>query len=68
MKGITVVDIGHNPEQTRFGKCEVCLSYSVANNAYIVLELPDGTTHEVNTFMWDWGDYEEYRVDDIVDF
>ena len=68
MKGITVVDTGHNPEQTTFGTCELCFSYGVADNPYIVLELPDGTTHEVNTFMWDWGDYDEYRVDNIVDF
>lgn len=68
MKGITVVDVGKNPEQTTFGTCELCFSYGVADNPYIVLELPDGTTHEVNTFMWDWGDYDEYRVDNIVDF
>lgn len=68
MKGITVVDIGYNPEQTRFGTCELCFSYGVADNPYIVLKLPDGTTHEVNTFMWDWGDYNEYRVNNVVDF
>ena len=69
MKGIKVIDVGSNPEEeVEFGTCELCFSYGVADNPYMVLEFPDGTqvTHE--TYFWDWGDYCESRVNNVVDF
>ena len=27
MKGIKVIDIGTNPEETQFGTCELCFSH-----------------------------------------
>ena len=68
MKGIKVIDVGINPEETRFGTCELCFSYGIADNPYMVLEFPDGTEVTHNTYFWDWGDYCESRVDNIVDF
>ena len=68
MKGIKVIDICSNPEETQFGTCELCFSYGVADNPYMVLELPDGTQVTHNTYFWDWGDCFEYRVANIVDF
>ena len=43
MKGIKVIDVGSNPEETQFGTCELCFSYGIADNPYMVLEFPDGT-------------------------
>ena len=43
MKGIKVIDVGSNPEETQFGTCELCFSFGVADNPYMVLEFPDGT-------------------------
>ena len=68
MKGIKVIDIGSNPEETQFGTCELCLSYGIADNPYMVLEFPDGTQVTVETHCWDWGDYFETTVDNVVDF
>lgn len=68
MKGIKVIDIGTNPEETQFGTCELCFSYGVADNPYMVLEFPDGTQTTHETFYWDWGDYWEDNVDNVVDF
>ena len=68
MKGIKVIDIGSNPEETQFGTCELCFSYGIADNPYMVLEFPDGTQVTHNTYDCDWGDYCEYRVANIVDF
>ena len=68
MKGIKVIDVGSNPEETQFGTCELCLSYGVADNPYMVLEFPDGTQVTVETHCWDWGDYFETTVDNVVDF
>ena len=68
MKGIKVIDVGCNPEETQFGTCELCFSYGIADNPYMVLEFPDGTQVTHNTYYWDWGDYCESRVDNIVDF
>ncbi|MGC6552006.1 hypothetical protein ACPC58_01845 [Streptococcus sp. VTCC 12905] len=68
MKGIKVIDVGSNPEETQFGTCELCFSYGVADNPYMVLEFPDGTQVTYETYHWDWGDCFEYRVANIVDF
>ena len=68
MKGIKIIDVGSNPEETQFGTCELCFSYGVADNPYMVLEFPDGTQVTVETHCWDWGDYFETTVDNVVDF
>ena len=68
MKGIKVIDVGSNPEETQFGTCELCFSYGIADNPYMVLEFPDGTQVTVETHCWDWGDYFETTVDNVVDF
>lgn len=70
MKGIKVIDVGSNPEyDVTFGTCEVCLSYgNEVDNPYMVLEFPDGTQVTVYTYYWDWGDYFETSVDNVIDF
>ena len=70
MKGIKVIDVGCNPkDDVTFGTCEVCLSYdNEVDNPYMVLEFPDGTKVTHNTYHWDWGDYYETTVDNVVDF
>ena len=68
MKGIKVIDVGSNPEEVEFGTCELCFSYGIADNPYMVLEFPDETQATVDTYYWDWGDYFESTVDNVVDF
>ena len=68
MKGIKVIDVGSNPEETQFGTCELCFSFGVADNPYMVLEFPDGTQVTHSTYFWDWGDYFEFGVNNVVDF
>lgn len=68
MKGIKVIDAGSNPEETQFGTCDLCFSYGVADNPYMILEFPDGEQVEVGTYDWDWGDYSEAHVKNVVDF
>ena len=68
MKGIKVIDVGSNPEETQFGTCELCFSFGVADNPYMVLEFPDGTQVTCKTYLWSWGDYFETTVKNVVDF
>ena len=68
MKGIKVIDVGCNPEETQFGTCELCFSYGVADNPYMVLEFPDGTKVTCKTYLWSWGDYLDTTVKNVVDF
>ena len=68
MKGIKIIDVGSNPEETKFGTCELCFSYGTADNPYMVLEFPDGTQVKCETYYRDWGDYFETTVDNVVDF
>ena len=68
MKGIKVIDVGSNPRRTQFGTCELCFSYGIADNPYMVLEFPDGTQVTYDTYYRCWGDYCESRVNNVVDF
>ena len=68
MKGIKVIDVGSNPEETQFGTCELCFSDGTADNPYMVLEFPDGTQVKYETYHWGWGDYYETTVGNVVDF
>ena len=68
MKGVKVIDVGSNPEETQSCACELCFSYGMADNPYIVLEFPDGTQVTHNTYYWRWGNYFEFGVDNVVDF
>ena len=68
MKGIKVIDVGSNPEETKFGTCELCFNYGIADNPYMVLEFPDGTQVTVENHCWDFGEYFETTVDNVVDF
>ena len=68
MKGIKVIDVGSNPEETQFGTCELCFGYGVTNNPYMVLEFTDGTQVKCDTYSLDWGDYFETTVKNVVDF
>lgn len=69
-KGYKVIDVGSNPEdEVTFGTCELCLSYgNEVDNPYLVIEKPDGTTEEVDIYYWNWGDYFEYHIDNVVNF
>lgn len=68
MKGIKVIDGGCDPEETQFGTCELCFSWGMADNPYMVLEFPDGSTAKCDTYYCDWGVYDEVWVDNVVDF
>ena len=68
MKGIKVIDVGSNPEEVQVGTCELCFSYGVADNPYMVLEFPDRTQATLETHCWDGGNYFETTVDNVVDF
>ena len=68
MKGIKVIDVGTNPEEVEFGTCEICFSYGMADNPYIVLEFPGGTQVTIETYYWDFGVYWESSVDNVIDF
>ena len=68
MKGVKVIDIGSNPKEIMFGTCELCFSYSVVDNPYMVLEFPDGTQVKCNAYHWSLVDYSEATVANVVDF
>ena len=68
MKGVKVIDVGSNPEETQFGTCGLCFGYGIADNPYMVLEFPDGAQVTLETYYLDWGDYCEVRVGNVVDF
>lgn len=69
MKGLKVIDAGVDPEYgVTFGTCELCFWTGDADNPWMELEFPDGTTRKIDTYYWDWGDYEEAPGVNVVDF
>ncbi|HFU4459643.1 TPA: hypothetical protein ACGPAL_000414 [Streptococcus suis] len=55
MKGIKVIDVGSNPEETQFGTCELCFSYGVASNG-----VGGRVTKIGNLIKDDWLDFDTF--------
>lgn len=69
MKGLKVIDAGVNPEYgATFGTCEFCYWTGDVANPWMELEFPDGTTRKIDTYYWEWGEYEEAPNVNVVDF
>jgi len=64
-----VVDyIENEREAVQTGTCELCFGSDIQNNDVLVVEDGNGKRIEVVLHEWDWGDLENYYIDNVVAF
>lgn len=53
-----------------FGTCDICMSYGhyVQQPTYIFQDVDTNETYTIEGYWWDWGDYDELVVDNVIDF
>lgn len=71
MVKINLVDVQLDEEfGATFGTCELCMSYGnyVAQPTYIFKRLDTNEEVRVEGYEWDWGDYDEITIDNIIEF
>lgn len=50
------------------GTCEFCMDTQWCDNPVFTFELGSGVRIRVIGYYWDWGDYSQVRIENIVDF
>lgn len=72
MVKIKFVDLKTKEEEVQFGTCELCFSTGTVDNPVFKFKIikEDGIEEsiEINGYAWDWGDYDEIYIDNLVDF
>ena len=64
-----VLDYKNNGTSTvQTGTCEYCFGTSWQNNDILVVENEEGTAYDVDMHLWDWGDIENFEIDNLVEF
>lgn len=72
MKKIKFIDLETEEEEVEFGTCELCFSTGFVYNPVFKFKITDGNgveeDIEINGYDWDWGDYDEIGIGNLVDF
>jgi hypothetical protein len=72
MKKIKFIDLETEEEEVEFGTCELCFSTGTVNNPVLTFKVvkEDGSEEKlsINGYEWDWGDYNEIDITNLVDF
>lgn len=67
---IKLIDMQVNDPDTEvvFGTCELCMSTGYAAEPIFKFQDANGKKFEVNGYWWDWGDYDDLWIDNVVNF
>lgn len=66
---IKLIDVDCSEAQEEItGTCELCFNSMYCDNPYYIFELENGEKLRLAGFEWDWGDYDEVEIGNIVDF
>lgn len=64
---LKLIDVVGEQHEVEFGTCELCMSTGMVDEPTFVFEI-DGKRIEIDGYQWDWGDYHELCVDNVVQF
>lgn len=72
MKKIKFIDLETKEEEVEFGTCEMCFSTGTVDNPVLNFKVvkEDGSEENlsIDGYDWDWGDYDEIGIGNLVDF
>lgn len=65
---VKLVDVLENPTEEQTGTCELCFSTIECDNPVFVFQLSNGEEVKVNGYWWDYYDYDEVYISNIINF
>lgn len=65
---VKLVDVLENPTEEQTGTCEYCFSTIECNNPVFVFRLSNGKEVLVNGYWWDYDNYDEVYIPNIINF
>lgn len=58
-----------DPQAVQTGTCELCFGTTTATEpVFIFQEVETQKVHTVDGYYWNWGDYRQVWVDNVIDF
>lgn len=65
---VKLIDVLYNPTEEQTGTCELCFSTIECDNPVFVFQLSNGEEVKVNGYWWDYYDYDEVYISNIINF
>lgn len=65
---LKLVDYKTKLTKVQTGTCELCYGTMTASQPLFVFQNESGVQVEVAGYYWDWGDYDEVYLDNVIDF
>lgn len=66
---LKLIDILSDPQVTQAGTCELCFHTITCSYPEFIFEKVDtGERFRKKGYVWDWGDYSEVYIDNVIDF
>lgn len=65
---VKLVDVLENPTEEQTGTCEYCFSTIECDNPVFVFQLSNGEEVAVNGYWWDYDNYDEVYIPNIINF
>lgn len=50
------------------GTCQICFRIEWCDNPIFIFQTADGRRININGYWWDWGDYHEVEIDNVIRF
>lgn len=63
-----VVDYVSDIQEVTYGTCEFCFGTGLAERGYLVVEDENGRKEEISLSEYEWGDWYEIYIDNVVNF
>lgn len=66
---IHLVDVDKsNGQEEQMGTCELCFWTGWCDNPVFIFKTEDGEKITINGYWWDWGDYDQVYIDNLINF
>ncbi len=65
---VKLIDVLDNPTEEQTETCEYCFSTIECDNPVFVFQLSNGEEVAVNGYWWDYDNYDEVYIPNIINF
>lgn len=66
---IHLIDVdASNGQEEQMGTCEVCFWTGWCDNPVFIFKTEDDKKIAINGYWWEWGDYYQVDIDNVINF